>query len=267
MLHRALFTAAALSLAGCASEDLPPSVWPPPNFRLQVEELHSDGSRLDVVRRFDVRDDGLVVYCTSSEPLVDAATGTSLPVFDRMAVYQLEPKCVRGLARRLDRLGIATTETGKPVGDELLDGDRVGLAIRWQAFGPEIQLAVQGRLRGQIAEMLAVISGHLPPGERFGVDSERPIVSVLRGVPEPTEDVDGALEALLGLLQRHGDERQRLQHAFALACRSGRRETAEQLLQRWQQLVQQERRSSFEEQGGGPGLEADLLARLLPSGS
>ena len=102
--------ALALLLTGCVSEQLPPSIWPPPDFSLTVEEVRLEGRAANVIRRFRVGADGVAVYGTSSQPLVDGATGVSLPVFDRLAVYQLEPDCVRALARRLDRLGITEIE-------------------------------------------------------------------------------------------------------------------------------------------------------------
>ena len=66
---------------------------------------------------------------------------------------------------------------------------------------------MSGRLRGQMAEIMGVISAHLPPGESFGVEMSKPIVTVLRGVPAPVEDLPGALAAYREQLRADpGDE-------------------------------------------------------------
>lgn len=260
---RAAAILSASVAAGCVGTDLPPSVWPPPDFALTVEEFHEAGSSLHVARRFHVGADGEVFYGTSSTPLVDAATGTSLPVFDSLSLYRLEPACLRALARRLDRLGIEELpETAPATGAVGADG----VAITWRAFGRRRVLTARGRVRGALAEMLAVIAGHLPPEESFDVRIGRAVLPVLRGVPKPARSIQGALDAQLARIERLGrDDAGVLLQAFALACAAARRDVAEQLLERWQ-LAVAAHRSGFGIEGD-PVLDAALLTRLLPASS
>ena len=106
-----------LSAAACVGDPLEPSIWPPANFSLDVEESRQDGDAMHVVRRLRVEASGVVLYATSSRPLVDASGAVSLPVFDRMSIYRLEPAAVRALSRKLDRLGVdelAASDSGAP---------------------------------------------------------------------------------------------------------------------------------------------------------
>ena len=107
LLKRLIVVGTVLSAFGCMGSGLPPSVWPPSNFRIVVEELQTVGMSAHILRRWQVDASGLVIYGTSSKPLVDPESGASWPVFDRLSIYRLEPKCVRALSRRLDRLGIS----------------------------------------------------------------------------------------------------------------------------------------------------------------
>ncbi|HEB54112.1 MAG TPA: hypothetical protein ENI87_12740 [bacterium] len=254
-----------LPVAGCIGKRLPPSVWPPPNFLLVVEETELDGGSVHVVRRFRVDARGLVVYGTSLRPLVDKATGTSLPVFDRLSIYRLEPKCVRGLARRLDRLDIPEI-----VVEELpANGTGVGLTISYRAFAADVILPAAGRLRGEVAEIVALVTEHLPPGEQFGIGVNRAIKPVLRGVPMPATGAAPALAAYRALIAEAGDEADPdlVLDAFALACRIGARAVAEHLLDRWQALMAGRRRSGFEDDpSAAPTLRAELLRTFLPPG-
>lgn len=265
-LAQSLLALALLVGGGCTGNALPPSVWPPPDFELLVDEFEQQGASMHVVRRLRVDATGLVFYGTSGEPLVDEVTGTSLPVFSRLCLYQLERTSLRALARRLDRLGIA--ELSGEAASLAGSGD-VGLAVRWRAFGEHRVLTCQGRARGPMVEILAEIAAHLPPGESFETRLSRPIVPVLRGVPEPARSVDGAYEACAGLLA----ERARLgvdagdlllRETFALACASGRRAQALELLERWRQ-EQASRSVTFSDDPRGPALDASLLMRLVPS--
>lgn len=250
----------AVCAVSCVSGGLAPSIWPPQDFRLTVEELRFDGSRAHVTRRFVVDHDGVARYSTSSRPLVESTSGTSLPVFDRLAIYELVPTCVRALARRIERLGVEEIETQPGEGDVAAEG---GVVLVWQAFGSRRVLPVRGRVRGPLAEIMAVIAAHLPPGENFGIALNRPIVPVLRGVPEPRADADGALAALEALSRQHPADAELVLDAFALACSLGRRAAAEQLLAEWTEITAPERTGSnaFRD---GPRLGPELLARFLP---
>lgn len=254
-------------LAGCAAGALEPSIWPPPDFRCELEEVTLRDGALQVTRRVRFESSGVVVYGTAARSLVEPASKVALPVFDRLAVYQLVPACVRSLARRLQERGVTAIDTTQ--GERGAAGD-TGLVLRWRAFGSERLLTVRGRVHGQMAQILRIVSSMLPDGERFAfVDADdRPVVSVLRGVPAPAVDIDGALQAHQALLQQYGADPAWMLDAYVLACRGGRREAAEALLQRWW------RREELRAMAGSPpdsfpdaatsGLTVEILHRLLP---
>lgn len=254
-------------LAGCVSDDPPATIWPPKGFEFVAEEVVQVGNRLDTVRKFRLTGDGLAVYGTSDRALVtpDGDRELSLPVYDRLGVYRLVPSAVRAFARRLHRLGFFGLDefptrapaAGAPTGMVLL---------RVRSLDGEHEVALHGRLRGTLAELMRVVEAHLPDDERFhGVEGDdRAVVRVLRGVPKPRTDVGGALLAHEVLLAERGEDPALLADAFALACRSGSRSLAEDLLTRWQRAVGPEARSVFadEPDAGDP---VELRRRLLPA--
>jgi hypothetical protein len=249
--------------SSCVQGELHPSVWPPKNFRLVVEELRPDAASVHVVRKLQIEADGTVVYATSSNPLVDGSTGTSLPVFDRICVYVLEPGCVRALARRLDRLGIG--ELVVPA-SAIGEGDGLGLTISWRAFAEMRVLPSAGRLRGSIAEMMSIIASYLPPGETFETPMARPIVPLLSGAPSPVVNAVGALGAYRDLLAASPDDEDSLLAAYGLACSLGRRAEAEQFLGAWRKLIaSQQGGAGFDDQASITVKQrAQLLAGFLP---
>ena len=249
--------------SACKSEALAESIWPPSDLEILVEELELDGAEARVMRRFRAGADGLVTYGTSKKSVVDPETHTLLPVFDCVCVYRLVPTSIRALARRLDRAGIAELER--------IQGERgveegTGLAMTWQAFGRRHVLTARGRLHGPMAEIMALVAAHLPPGENFGLPglAERPVVPVLVGVPAPREDAAGALEAHERMLVERPEDQAWLLDAFALACHLSRRNSAEGLLQRWCDATAAQRTAnSFPEEE--PRLRPEVLQRMLPA--
>lgn len=257
---RVLTCCAAAMLSGCAGVGLPPSVWPPKNFRLVVDEVQREGRSAHVIRRLQVVADGTVIYGTSSKPLVDPVTHASWPVFDRLSIYRLEPKCVRALARRIDRLGIndfVVPASAVAGGSD----DSPGLTLSWQAFGSQRVVPSAGRLRGPMAEIMAVVASHLPPGEAFATPMSRPIVPVLRSVPAPAEGAAGALRALNDRIEEDPEDASLVLAAYALACSAGERRNAEMLLERWQQLERARPRApGFADRGA---VDVDARVRSL----
>jgi hypothetical protein len=257
--------------AGCVGDELAPSVWPPADFECVVEEISFTDGRVDVVRRVRFTADGIVVYGTSSDPLTCTVTGApavvSLPVFDRLCIYELVPTCVRAFARRIDRLGIL--ELGDLAGD-IETASPTSLSVRWRAMGQQKSLLVRGRVHGPIAEILRVVTAHLPPGETFGLAglAERPPAAVLRGVPEPRLDAAGAMAAYTAVLTGRPRDPELLLEGFALACRSGSRRAAADWLAAWTQATAGERPAA----ATGPvlrdrlgTLEPETLRQFLPA--
>jgi len=258
--------------SACKSDAPAPSIWPPSDFEILVEELQLDGAEARVQRRFRAvtldapasgGPEGLVTYGTSTKSVVDPETHTLLPVFERLSVYRLVPTSIRALARRLDRAGIAELER--------IQGERgveegPGLAMTWQAFGSRHVVTARGRLHGPMAEIMALVAAHLPPGEHFGLPgiAERPVVPVLVGVPAPREDAAGALEAHERMLAKRPEDQPWLLDAFALACHLSRRNSAEALLQRWSDATAAQRMASpFPDEE--PRLRPEVLQRMLPA--
>jgi len=245
-----------LLVTACATGSRQGTIWPPEDFAIMVEEVAVDGGDMRTERRFRVGADGLVVFATAERVVVDEVSGTSLPVFSRLSVYELVPTCTRALARRVYRAGVLDLDTEQGQRDGEVE---VGVLLRWQAFDRLQIVSSRGRVHGAMAEVLAILAAHFPAGERFrtpGV-AERGLEPVLRGVPEPREDAAAALQVYLDLLDaRWSDDRPLLLDAFALACSLGLRSRAEELLGRWQGI----------EVGAydGEDLTVEILARMLP---
>ncbi|MAD32761.1 MAG: hypothetical protein CMJ88_03255 [Planctomycetes bacterium] len=261
LAKRTILLVFALFAVACGGRELAPSIWPPEDFSLVVEETREDGDRMHVIRRLQVDASGLVIYGTSSQPLVDAKTGASLPVLDRLAVYGLEPTSLRFLARKLDRLGIATMS---PPTTAVSSG--LGVAVTWEAFAQRRVLTSTGRPRGALGEVLALLAAHLPPGESFDTKMTRPVVPVLQGVPSPVTDAGGALAALGERLGERPEDAGLLLSSFALACRVGDRSEADRLLDRWQAVASAAAGSAgfAADTDKAVAARAEVFRRLLP---
>ena len=251
----------ALCATSCVGSELAPSVWPPEDFSLVVDELREAGGGARVIRRLSVEADGVVIYGTSSQPLLDDEAGASLPVFERLCIYRLEPASVRSLARGLGRFG-----SGSLAASPSSAREGVSISVSWRAFDERRSLTSAGRLRGAMGDVVALVASYLPPGEAFDTRMTRPVVPVLRGVPAPSVDAPGALAALRERLAQRPDDPGLLLDAFALACRLGDRLEAAGLLRRWRGAAAE--RASAPEAGADVGAELDRQAaafgRMLP---
>jgi hypothetical protein len=94
-------------------------------------------------------------------------------------------------------------------------------------------------------------------------------VPVLRGVPQPRRDLEGARSALRDQLAERHDDATLLINAFALACRAGDRPAAEQLLERWVAARLAELGAELDafadDPEDAPARQAEVLRRLLPA--
>ncbi|HEX6809988.1 MAG TPA: hypothetical protein VF384_00070 [Planctomycetota bacterium] len=257
----AIWLALTLAASACKSDARAKSIWPPADLEILVEELQVDGAEARVLRRFRAGADGLVAYGTSSRSVEDPETHTLLPVFDRLSVYRLVPESIRALARKLDKAGIA--ELDRVQGERGVE-EGTSLAMEWQAFGRRHVVTARGRLHGPMAEIMALVGAHLPPGEGFGLPglADRPVVPVLRGVPAPRLDAAAAFEAHERMLAERPEDEGWLLDAFALACHLEKRSNAEALLQRWSDLTAAERTAPFPEEESR--LAPAVLQRMLP---
>lgn len=186
-------------LAGCAAEELAPTIWPPADFRIEYEELAERAGRVVAVRRFAVDASGLAVYATMTQvvvepeleptPAANPRAPLALPVYGRLCAYQLVPECTRALARKLQRLGIGTLDLGPA---DRRDGTAPGARLRWRSFADARELGVATDVEWALGEILHVLAAHLPPGEPplVGCDPARKVEPVVQDVPPPTVDAD-----------------------------------------------------------------------------
>lgn len=225
-----------------------------------VEEAAIASDAIRIERRFRVRADGVAAYGTATEAVVDPQSGTALPVFDRLAVYELVPTCTRALARRVHLAGVLALDPqqGQREGEVT-----VGALLRWRALDQRKTVSSRGRVHGAMAEILAIVGAHFPAGEALATPgvAERGIAPVLRGVPEPAADGAGALQVHLDLSAARPKDAELLLDAFALACKLGRRELAMQLLRRWREQLE---RSAAAGEAAAGALTPEILARMLP---
>jgi hypothetical protein len=148
------------ALAACGSSPLAESIWPPADFELSVEEVRLEEGSAKVVRRFRAHADGVVSYGTASTSLADPETGTLLPVFDRLAVYELVPTSTRALARRIDRTGILAMD---PVQGERGVTTGAGVVLTWQAFANRRVVTARGRVIFQRSVEQRLVPVHQVP--------------------------------------------------------------------------------------------------------
>ena len=252
-------------LAASCETPVPPSIWPPPDFALTVEQVDHEADAVQVTKRFRVRADGLVVYGTATTSVVGADPDLRLPVFDRLAVYQLEPQCTRALARRIERCGILDLD---PVQGERGPVAGPSVVVAWLALGQRKMVTASGPVHGAMAEILAIVDAHLPEGEHLDLPgvADRNLPRVLRGVPGPRAFASGALEVHRALLQKNAADGETALDAFVLACHLGHRQLAEGLLAQWAAATTELRRVQSGFADGGGALSPEVLGTLLPGG-
>ena len=222
----------ASCFAACASEDLAPTIWPPADFLVVVEERAADGGR----RRVEVAADGVLVYATAAAALRAGDDGFEVPAFERLSVCQLVPECTRALARKLDRLGIRSL---RQRGDEGPDAGSTQVQLRWRAFGSERVVAAAQVLDPAFGAVLRELDGYLPAGEPIlgGAVVVSPQAAVLSGVPAPVADPRQAAAFWRARAGAEPDDDRPTVLAFAVACVAGDRALALDLLQAWRAIA------------------------------
>ena len=185
-----------VAVAGCTTEELAPTIWPPADFRIEYEERAERDGRFVPVRRFTVDAQGLAIYATATSVVVDpqpaadgAGAALALPVYGRVCAYQLVPECTRALARKLSRLGIGTLDSGAA---DRRDGAAPAARLRWRAFADSRTIDIATDVEWALGEIVHLLAAHLPPGEQalVGCDPARKIEPVLQAVPAPTIAAD-----------------------------------------------------------------------------
>lgn len=187
-------------------------------------------------RRFRAWADGTVIYARSKEPLTSEDAEVALPVFSEVRSWRMLPEVTRQLARKMHKRGILDLE---PVQGDQRETGGVALRLRYRAFGQERLVVASGRIHGALVRVLHGVNAYLPPGETFemlGMAGDRD-PQTQRGIPAAADDVVGSLGFHEQMLASHGDDRELLLDTFALACRTGRRDRATELLQRYREFT------------------------------
>lgn len=248
---------------GCINDPADaPSLWPPNDFELVVEEFITEASGLRVARSFLVAADGTALYRIAPRALIDPAGEFVLPVYRVVSCYRLVPETTRLLSRKLETEGFTRLD---PVqGDQRVTGG-TSYRVSSRGFGVTTTVAASGMIHGDLVRVMREINTFLPPGEQFappGLNGEH-LPSRLRGVPAPRDDLPGALEFMRGFAAERPQQPELWLDAYALACRAGERELALQLLDAWERARGEpaHEQQLFPE---GARLERAQLERVLP---
>ncbi len=208
--HPALLPLAALLLAACRSNELPPSRWPPPDFALEVREETVTSGQPRTVRSFRVWADGLCAFRSSDADL--PGLPWTEPVFDTLAVYRLDPHSTRSLCRALEAAGLFREEARR-LQNEVAPGP--DLVVRWTAMGSSGQTGLRTHDRVQVERAIEAVAGYLPPGVRFlGIE---PDASHLSDVPTPRHSLQGAVAATRDLARARPTDFDLLLDLFVVA--------------------------------------------------
>jgi hypothetical protein len=214
--------------AGCLTDPVRRSEWPPPDFLLEVYRREA-GQETARVRYWA---DGLAVYGEATS-WVGGEPGSvpGLPVYGRLAVYRLHPDSVRQLARSLARAGLYDADLPSSAG-EPLSGEVVAVHLR--AFENDRTLVGFRGSEGPVVRAIHLANAYAPPGGAIAWRDMpgEPEPGRVSRVPEPRDSVEGALEVHQHLLEAHPDDIDLLAHAAALAVAAGRADLARPLLAR-----------------------------------
>lgn len=252
-----------MALASCVTKGGDEATrWPPPDFRLAVEEYRPfEGERIAPARSFVVLADGTALYREAAHLRFDPDGTLALPVFASACCYRLVPDSVRLLSRKLHKAG-ALDLAGQV---EPRSGDRV-LNFGLRSGGKQVQVTAFGQVRGSLARQVRIANSYMPERCEFvpagmGGDPEQ---NRLRGVPAPVESLDGSLAFHLELLERFPKDAMLLLDAFVLACAKGDRELARSLLRRWRDLDAAAPATGPFDDDNRPPTVAQLM-RLIPA--
>lgn len=204
---------AVLAVSGCRSNALPPSLWPPEDFRLRVLEIESTEEG-PIHRSFQVWADGLALYREADTVL--EGLPEVLPIYRTVAAYMLDDRTTRTLARELQRAGLfAATE---PIDEnrEILGTDA---SIAWWAHGTRGFVSRRQLDRGPLERALDIVDAYLPPSRAF--TPAPPDVVRVDEVPEPLAYTRGALDAHVEILRSRPMGADFLREVFALAVAAG----------------------------------------------
>ena len=249
----------ALALAGCRTTGQEGSIWPPPDFRIEVPAFHVDDSGNHDTQNIRVWADGLVVYRESSGDLADAPM--PIPVYPTVAIYRLDERSTRMLSRLLRRTGLYDQEGYV----ETVPDDRgQQVTLSWRAFARDGTLSTLSADVDTLERAIQVVNSFLPlgrevawPGQLAGEREPRHVDEV----PEPRDDLDGAVRAHETLARRFPDDTDLLMELFGVAVAADQRGPAEAALRTLESI---EPTGRIEAEPAGEAALRELLELLWP---
>jgi hypothetical protein len=257
---RAIGLLSCAVLPGCMSSVTgAASIWPPPDFYIEVQEVRMADAQIK--RRLQIWEDGTVLYGKATDMLHEPKSGLTLPVFRTVCAYRLLPETIRLLSRKVYKRGIQELDVkqGQP------SAGSVSILLVYHGMGHDLRIVASGQIHGAMVRVVRAINSYMPPNEEFllsGMAGDRE-PSTLRGVPEPVDNITGALTCYRELAERFPEDAGLALDTFSLACAAGDRVTAATMLVRYRELnaVTAKPAPSPEEPSR---LDPAVLERLLP---
>jgi len=228
-------------LTGCAASPESRSLYPPENFRLNLEyRVEGDGGS-QVKRRASIDAQGLVIVREADTSLRSDDGRLAMPVFRRICVYQLHARSIRSLSRWLDQENV---KDFNPLDDlNPPDGEVKVVECGLVYSDNVVSLVTRGRVFGQMRRVLRAINAFLPEQAGFpngDEDDER--------APSRVQDVPPILDKMVVALAYHQErlqggfaENSWRRDTFALACAAGDWVLAQKTLSAMSKLTESDR--------------------------
>lgn len=224
--------------------------------------MRVDDSGNHAVQSFRVWADGLAVYRESRGDLDDAPL--PIPVYPTVAVYQLDERSTRMLSRLLRRTGLFDEEGYV----ETVPEDRGRQVIlSWRAFGRDGTLSTLSADIDTLERAIHVVNAFLPSGREVawpGQLAGEPEPRHVDEVPDPRDDLAGAVRVHEALARRFPDDTDLLLELFGVAAAADQRGPAEAALRTLESIEPSGRVAR--EPGEGSALQelVELLWPCLP---
>ena len=202
-----------------------PSRWPPDDFRVEVVTVDQTSDGLVPRQAFYVFADGVTVYAESTRLLASTRTNIPLPVFDRVAAYQMQRPSLRALCRDFERAGLFESQ---PENEPTPAGSARRIRIQWQADG--LSYGISGTVGGSgiMDRAVRILDAFLPPGKSLsGSSTSSRTKRNLDEVPSPVQSPLDALAILQRVAVRESSSWRQCFHLFCLALAVDRPDSAQ----------------------------------------
>lgn len=261
-LLRLLLAMGILAVGGCISNrEQAPTLWPPDDFRLEVELGRYGSEGYQIQQRAQFWNDGLAVYQEADRSLRKEGVPLALPIFERLCSYRLRPESIRSLSREIGGLDIAALPADQGAGGS--DGYPFEVHVAWAAFGSEKDLHARGRVRLPMAQLLRIVNAYLPAGRGFEVPrmGGEPRDARIEQVPDVVEGLETVADGYEVIVPLRSEDRSLLMAAIAVAHVAGRGERLREYLARIDDQLGGAEGTPFPESGLRP--VAELVRALL----